>query len=239
MARSDVRFVYHPTRGQFGEVEALEARCYSSEYITPADEAYAWYRALPYTTVMAQSAGRIVGALDMFPVKDGVYRALRAGRFNDKYLVADDVVDVGACLRRSVGRPGEEDRAQTPPHFGARPRPDCRIAACPLRGEASDSRLAMFLSCIVVDERFRGGVLVPQLLAAAVGRFDRIEVCTGPVVIDNVTAAGERFSQRYGFSFVCDSDHGSRVYEQDYAAFARRVREACAGMPGRGGSLLP
>ena len=48
--------------------------------------------------------------------------------------------------------------------------------------------------------------------------------CVG-VVTDNVTAAGCRFSERYGFTRLCRSDHGSRVYGQSWESFMAAVQQ--------------
>lgn len=185
--------------GRFEEMERLEAGCYGSEFIAPAAEAYAWYLRLPDSTVaLADGAGAVVGFVNMFPVTDGVYRALRAGTFNDADLKASDVVDVSGL----AAGPG--------PGFEGAPAP---------------GPLHMFLSCIVVDRAHRGGEVARALLREAVARYERIEGLVDEIVTDNVTPEGVRFSRRWGFAPVCASDHASQVFVQPYAAFARRVRE--------------
>lgn len=185
--------------GRFEEMERLEAGCYGPEFIAPAAEAYAWYLRLPDSTVaLADGAGAVVGFVNMFPVTDGVYRALRAGTFNDADLKASDVVDVSGL----AAGPG--------PGFEGAPAP---------------GPLHMFLSCIVVDRAHRGGEVARALLREAVARYERIEGLVDEIVTDNVTPEGVRFSRRWGFAPVCASDHASQVFAQPYAAFARRVRE--------------
>lgn len=185
--------------GRFEEMERLEAGCYGSEFIAPAAEAYAWYLRLPDSTVaLADGAGAVVGFVNMFPVTDGVYRALRAGTFNDADLKASDVVDVSGL----AAGPG--------PGFEGAPAP---------------GPLHMFLSCIVVDRAHRGGEVARALLREAVARYERIEGLVDEIVTDNVTPEGVRFSRRWGFAPVCASDHASQVFAQPYAAFVRRVRE--------------
>ena len=185
--------------GRFEEMERLEAGCYGPEFIAPAAEAYAWYLRLPDSTVaLADGAGAVVGFVNMFPVTDGVYRALRAGTFNDADLKASDVVDVSGL----AAGPG--------PGFEGAPAP---------------GPLHMFLSCIVVDRAHRGGEVARALLREAVARYERIEGLVDEIVTDNVTPEGVRFSRRWGFAPVCASDHASQVFAQPYAAFVRRVRE--------------
>lgn len=193
------------TRGHFEEMARLEARFYGDDYITPPDEAYAWYLRAPDTTVvLADGRGRIAGFINMFPVRDGVYEALRSGTFNDRDLTANDVVVVASrpCGASRGGLPGQEGLAPGP-------------------------RLHMFLSCVVVDDAYRrrsAGTAAGRLLREAVRRYEPVECLVDTVLVDNVTPDGVRFSRRWGFEPVVASDHGSQVFEQPYAAFARRVR---------------
>lgn len=197
--------------GRFEEMERLEAGCYGPEFIAPAAEAYAWYLRLPDSTVaLADGAGAVVGFVNMFPVTDGVYRALRAGTFNDADLRASDVVDVSG-LAAGPG-PGFEGA----PASGQQPGPE---------GAPTPGPLHMFLSCIVVERAHRGGEVARALLREAVARYERIEGLVDEIVTDNVTPEGVRFSRRWGFAPVCASDHASQVFAQPYAAFVRRVRE--------------
>lgn len=183
------------TLGDFEEMARLEARYYGADYITPAAEAFAWYRRFPDTTVaLGDRLGRIAGFVNLFPVRDAVYAALRAGTFNDRDLTADD-----------VAVPGED-------------------ADAPAAGPAP--RFHMFLSCIAVDEAYRGGGAVSRaLLREAVRRYEPVEDRADAVLVDAVTPEGARFARRWGFEPVCASDHGSQVFGQAYADFACRVRE--------------
>lgn len=85
------------TMADFEAMEALEAACYGTAYITPAAEAYAWYCRDPRTTVAAaDAAGMIVGFVNLFPVRRQVFAALLAGTFNDSNLTADDIAETPA-----------------------------------------------------------------------------------------------------------------------------------------------
>ncbi len=77
--------------------------------------------------------------------------------------------------------------------------------------------LHMFLSCVVVAQEARRPGLTRKLLQTAVQPYADLP-CVG-VVTDNVTADGCRFSERYGFTRICRSDHDSWVYEQDWCHF--------------------
>lgn len=197
--------------GRFEEMERLEAGCYGPEFIAPAAEAYAWYLRLPDSTVaLADGAGAVVGFVNMFPVTDGVYRALRAGTFNDADLKASDVVDVSGLAA------GPGPKSEGAPTSGPQPGSE---------GVPTSGLLHMFLSCIVVERAHRGGEVARALLREAVARYERIEGLVDEIVTDNVTPEGVRFSRRWGFAPVCASDHASQVFAQPYAAFVRRVRE--------------
>lgn len=89
----------------------------------------------------------------------------------------------------------------------------------------------LFLSCIAIEERYRGTGLSVALLSRAAAQFAepaaRCEAqCAREIriVTDNVTQAGERFSQRCGLSFVRRSDHGSSIYEGAWADFLCALR---------------
>lgn len=86
--------------------------------------------------------------------------------------------------------------------------------------------LEMFLSCIVVAQPFRGSGLVRALLQEAVSPYlPYLDFCNR-IITDNITPAGERFSQRYGFRCLGESEHDSRLYIQPFADFVRRATES-------------
>lgn len=81
----------------FEQMAELEARYYGEEFITPPQEAYRWYQRYPYTVVAAADENnRIVGFVNLFPVKEHIYEALRAGCFNDHFLTLEGVEDIAA-----------------------------------------------------------------------------------------------------------------------------------------------
>ncbi len=87
----------------FEDMAALERRFYDDEFITPAAESYAWYRAYPASVVAARSTegGKVVGFVNLFPVRCEVGEALLAGTFNDAGLTVGDIAgldEAGAVL---------------------------------------------------------------------------------------------------------------------------------------------
>ena len=100
------RLLENLTLADFEEMAVLEARAYSNDFIAPAAEAHAWYVRFPYTTVaMGFEEGgerRIAGFVNLFPVVDEVFEALRAGTFNDAELTVDQIVDVEAARECGV-----------------------------------------------------------------------------------------------------------------------------------------
>lgn len=176
---SAVHIIPQLTLQHFREMEALELQFYDAEFITPPEEAWSWYARHPHSAVAAAINGKLVGFVNLFPVKPTVYQALREGRFNDHFMVMDDVADI------------------------------------------TDTPLHMFLSCVVVAQEARPLGLTRKLLQAAAQPYANLP-CVG-VVTDNVTADGCRFSERYGFTRVCRSDHDSWVYEQSWEAFLAAI----------------
>ena len=198
-----LRLLSNLTLADFEQMAALEARCYGSEFIAPAEEAHAWYQRFPYTTVALGvdagshegcAPGRIIaGFVNLFPVIDEVYTALRAGQFNDAELTVGQIADIAAV------RPADEPAG----------------AAAPLH---------MFLSCIALEPQYRGKGLARRLLVAATNQYRGVESQIDAIVTDNVTPEGVRFSRRYGFELVGPSNHGSQVFAQPYARFLTHVR---------------
>lgn len=78
----------------FKQMEQLELRYYGAEFITPAAEAWRWYERYPYTVLVAAEDDRVIGFVNLFPVKKEIFDALRAGTFNDHYLTPDGVEDI-------------------------------------------------------------------------------------------------------------------------------------------------
>lgn len=178
-ATMNIRIIRHLTPRHFHEMEALELRFYAAEFITPAEETLRWYRHHPHSTVAAEADGRLVGFVNLFPVRQRVYEAILAGSFNDHFMELDDVAPL----------------SETPLH--------------------------MFLSCVVTAPEARPFGTTRKLLQTAVRAYAGLH-CAG-VVTDNVTDEGCAFSERYGFTRLCRSDHGSWVYRQDWADFVSQV----------------
>lgn len=165
----------------FKQMMQLEREFYSEEYIAPAEEAYNWYRKYPFTTVAASNGSKVVGFVNMFPVKEEVFESLKAGNFNDKNLHINDIESLNS------------------------------------------SSLNMFLSCIVVKKEYRKIGLTKKLLQQAVKQYKDVEDRCNWIIIDNVTEEGARFSEKYGFSFVRHSFHGSNIYMQPYKKFIEHL----------------
>lgn len=87
--------------------------------------------------------------------------------------------------------------------------------------DLSSHPLHMFLSCIVVSGDARPYGTTRRLLQAAVQAYSGRQ-CKS-VVTDNVTLAGVSFSERYGFTRRCRSDHNSWIYEQSWDSFVSHV----------------
>lgn len=81
------------TEQHFEQMAALEAQYYGEDSITPPTEAYRWYKRYPATTIAAAVGDQIVAFVNLFPVKEEIYDALRAGQFNDHTLTLEGLVD--------------------------------------------------------------------------------------------------------------------------------------------------
>lgn len=81
------------TEQHFEQMAALEAQYYSADCITPPAEAYRWYKRYPATTIAAAIGGQIVAFVNLFPVKEHIYTALREGTFNDHTLTLEGLAD--------------------------------------------------------------------------------------------------------------------------------------------------
>ena len=82
--------------------------------------------------------------------------------------------------------------------------------------------LNMFLCCVVINEKYRHEGLTARLLYAASKQYEGCRC--GEIVTDNVTEDGYAFSEKYGFDFVCKSDHDSKIYIQKYSSFVEKIK---------------
>lgn len=164
----------------FIQMELLEKQFYGEEYITPAQEAFEWYKKYPYSVIAVQFENKIAGFINMFPVSDSVFNKLKSGDFNDKDLTLKDIVNINS---------------------------------------SHDSALHMFLSCIVVAEECRKCGTARLLIKEAIKQYTHKEHLFDFILVDAVTNSGKRFAQKYGFKFVCSSNHSSTVYMQSYEDF--------------------
>lgn len=172
------------TYGHFEQMYRLEARYYGEESITPADRSFAWYERYPRSIVAAADNGRIVGFVNLFPVKEAVFCALLGGEFNDRLMTAEDIADAD---------------------------------------DPSVEKLDMFLCCVVVDGAYRARGLTKRLLREAASGYACVQGRCAAVIADTVTPEGAALCERYGFSFIRDSSHGSRIYMQPFARFFEAV----------------
>ncbi len=167
----------------FLEMELLEKQFYDAEYITPAQEAFEWYKKYPYSVIAIQADDKIAGFINMFPISDSVFYKLKIGSFNDKNLTVNDIIDI--------------DMPQNAP-------------------------LHMFLSCIVTAKEYRNAGITKLLLKKAVEQYSHKKQLFDFILMDTVTASGNKFAQKYGFKPICSTDHGTTVYMQSYEDFAAK-----------------
>ena len=87
------------TFGHFEQMEALEAACYSAEYIAPAHEAFSWYESHPHSVLAACEDGRVVGFVNLLPVRPTLFARICDGSFNDAGMTADDILSLEECAK--------------------------------------------------------------------------------------------------------------------------------------------
>lgn len=80
------------TLEDFIYMEQLELKYYSAEHVTPYEEAYLWSQSNPNTGFVLEDGGRIVAFTDILPVRREIFDSIAAGKFNDKYLTAKDLI---------------------------------------------------------------------------------------------------------------------------------------------------
>lgn len=83
------------TLEDFIYMEQLELKYYSAEHVTPHEEAYQWHLANPNTGYVLEDDGRIVAFTDLLPVREDVMKQISSGTLNDKYLTAEDLINMG------------------------------------------------------------------------------------------------------------------------------------------------
>ncbi|ELK42348.1 hypothetical protein P4U99_14965 [Brevibacillus agri] len=92
--------------------------------------------------------------------------------------------------------------------------------------EQSPESAYYFLSCVVVADAYRKSAALPLMLHHYLGVLDGVAasgIRIHSIVMEAVTAAGNRFAERLGMRLLCESDHDSHVYACDYATFREHV----------------
>lgn len=82
------------TIADFMEMEAMEKQYYNSDYIADYKNAFDWYEKFSFTSMAIFDEGKIIGFLDLFPVKEPIVDLLKKGMYNDKNLKTEDIVDI-------------------------------------------------------------------------------------------------------------------------------------------------
>lgn len=80
----------------FEQMAALELKYYGADFITPAEEAYRWYKKHAYTTTAALAGEQVVAFVNLFPILERDFEQLLRGELNDSELTADSVADIHA-----------------------------------------------------------------------------------------------------------------------------------------------
>lgn len=75
-------------------MEQLEKRYYGEEHITPYAESYEWYVQRPHSILALEEDNRIIGFMNLFPVKPDIYEQIASGTYNDKYLTYREIIPI-------------------------------------------------------------------------------------------------------------------------------------------------
>jgi len=89
--------------------------------------------------------------------------------------------------------------------------------------EPGNEDLNMYLCCIVVKEKYRKENLSKKLLQVALLSYQRVWDRCKWIITDNVTEKGAHFSEKYGLSFICRTNHGSNIYMGSFQKFVDRA----------------
>lgn len=84
------------TMNDFIDMEQLELKYYSEEHVTPHEEAYLWHLSNPNTDFALEDNGNIVAFTDILPIKQEIFDRIVSGTYNDKYLEAEDLINMDA-----------------------------------------------------------------------------------------------------------------------------------------------
>lgn len=77
----------------FKQMELLEQRYYDEDFITPYIESYNWYKKFPFSIRAIEYCDRVVGFMNLFPVDDYIFDKILSGKYNDRFLTVDGLVD--------------------------------------------------------------------------------------------------------------------------------------------------
>jgi Acetyltransferase (GNAT) family len=97
-----MQIIKHFTLDDFKEMQELERKFYVDDHITPYEEAYRWYKEYPYTVRALRDNEKIIGFVNMFPIKDHIFKAIQAGTFNDRDLVLEHIINIHGALEDKV-----------------------------------------------------------------------------------------------------------------------------------------
>ncbi|WP_055746064.1 hypothetical protein [Brevibacillus choshinensis] len=78
----------------FIQMEQLEKKYYGEEHITPYAESYEWYVHRPHSILALEVDNRIIGFMNLFPVRQDIFEQIENGTYNDKYLTYREIIPV-------------------------------------------------------------------------------------------------------------------------------------------------
>ncbi|MEF9951499.1 MAG: GNAT family N-acetyltransferase [Clostridium sp.] len=83
----------------------------------------------------------------------------------------------------------------------------------------------MFLSCIVVNKKYRGIGIALKMLTSSIDIYRSVNSKIENIITDNVTKDGENFSIKIGLKKEVESNHNSQIYIGNYLEFVDNVNK--------------
>jgi hypothetical protein len=127
-----------------------------------------------------------------------------------------DVLPVSEAIFNRIEEGTLNDREMTTEHFLSEQ----------MLFEQNGAPMHLFFSCAVIRQDFRGSDALGYLLKAYLEQLHTLldrGVVFQRVAGDCVTEEGERFSRKIGLTYLCDSDHGTRIYSGSFDRFLERI----------------
>lgn len=86
-----VRIKKNLSHRDFIEMEKMERKYYSEDFVTDAESSFDWYLYWSKSTVVATYKNKIAGFMNIFPISDSLYYSLLSGSYDDSEMVYEEI----------------------------------------------------------------------------------------------------------------------------------------------------